>query len=144
MVHALEEIHRLLVPGGSLIDIHPFYGPVMVEVHQGGRVISSLPLPDSCTEECRSADRAVKQVIRSGRFRLAGKGRFDYRVYASSVQELRDFDAVEGAFREPSEDEAAEARLEAFAAQVEAIMRTAGEGTQAASYERVHINHLKQ
>jgi hypothetical protein len=143
MVHALEQIHRLLVPGGNLIDIHPFYAPVLVEVYQRGRVVFSQPLPDSCAVEYRKAGNALKQVVRSGLFRLTRKGRFDYRVYGSSVKELRDYDAEEGAFKEPSNDEAEAAREEEFIARVEAVMQSAGEGAEAASHERAHIALLR-
>ena len=45
MVHALEEIQRLLRPGGSLIDIHPFPEVPLIEVYQGGRVLFAEPQP---------------------------------------------------------------------------------------------------
>ena len=39
MVHALEKIHRLLKPGGWLIDIHPTSEPASIEVRVGERTL---------------------------------------------------------------------------------------------------------
>jgi len=43
MVHALEEIQRLLRPDGSLIDIHPVLEAPLIEAYQGDRVLLAEP-----------------------------------------------------------------------------------------------------
>jgi hypothetical protein len=43
MVHALEEIHRLLRPNGTLIDIRPYAEPTIVEVISGDQTLFAEP-----------------------------------------------------------------------------------------------------
>ena len=50
MVHALTEIHRMLVPTGCLIDIHPFAEPYLIEVQKDGKVIFAETDPDYSPE----------------------------------------------------------------------------------------------
>lgn len=43
MVHALEEIKRLLRPDASLIDIHPLREAPIIQVHSAGGVVFAEP-----------------------------------------------------------------------------------------------------
>jgi SAM-dependent methyltransferase len=82
MVDALEEIHRLLRPASTLIEIHPAVDPPpFVEV--------------------RSNREAV---LDRGMFVLDDRRRFELRTYAASVKELRDHWAFVGAY-DPEEPE---------------------------------------
>ncbi len=51
MVPALEEVHRLLRPSGTLIDIHPVFGTAQLEVHSGGSRLSRTGA--DCSAETR-------------------------------------------------------------------------------------------
>lgn len=143
MVHALEEIHRLLRPDGKLIDIHPVVEAPLIEVHQGGRVLFAQPNPDYSAEDYRQADNALAQAIRRRFFVVERSGQFDFMVYGSSVAELRDYIAEANAFEDGSKDEAAAAREAERVAQVEGIMQGAGEGAEVATHERAHIAWLR-
>ena len=68
MVHALEEIHRLLRPNGILIDIHPFPQAPEVKVIQGDEVIFAEPKRDiqDEDEDVKQADRALAEVVERG------------------------------------------------------------------------------
>lgn len=66
MVHALESIHRLLAPGGRLVDIHPFAEAPLIEIHQGGLITFSEPAPDYPLAEIEQAEKALAQVIGRG------------------------------------------------------------------------------
>lgn len=135
MVHALEEIHRLLKPGGVLIDIHPTTDLLSFEVYKDGRMIFTLPDPDCAVEGPRQAEAALAQVVQRGLFAVEGREQFDYQVYGSSVAELREYIAEANTFDESPEDEAVEAREAELFARIEAAWQDAGEGAEVATHE---------
>jgi len=70
MVHALNEIHRVLIPNGTLIDLRPMLDrwPVEVtsnkEILEAGRVTDLLePLSDD-----KAANQAVEEAQMRGWF----------------------------------------------------------------------------
>jgi hypothetical protein len=144
MVHALESIHRLLKPEGSLIDIHPFAEPPLIEIHQGGKIAVVEQLPAYAVEDIRQAETALTHVIQHKIFAIERAHEFDFRIYASSVAELHDFLTEADAFANSPPDEAATAKEAELAARVEGLMRVAGEGSEVAHYEKVRITRLRQ
>jgi hypothetical protein len=89
MVPALDEAHRLLGPSGPLIDIHPVFGTAQVEVHRAGKVVFAEAVP--ADEGVLHADEALHHVTARGLFVSERHKEFDFRVYGSSGDELRDF-----------------------------------------------------
>jgi SAM-dependent methyltransferase len=107
MVHALEEIHRLLRPAGTLIEIHPAIGSPFCEVRSGGNAAFSEPDPGyDYEEDLRQAEASVENVIDRELFSLEDTRPFELRTHAASVEELRDHWDVAGAY-DPEEKEAA-------------------------------------
>jgi hypothetical protein len=100
MVHALEEIHRLTRPAGTLIEIHPAALEFpFVEVRSNGESFFSEDDPGfDYAEDSRLAEAAVATVVGRGIFVLEESRRFELRTYASSLQELRDHWAVADAY----------------------------------------------
>ena len=145
MVHALEEIHRVLRPGGRLIDIHPALEVPLIKVLQGGRVLFAEPDPDFDTyrEDVRQAEAALALVIQRGLFVIERSAEFDSSKYASSVAELLESNAKTGAYDDRPSDEAVEAREAELYARAGQVMQAAGEGAQIAIHERGHIARLK-
>lgn len=139
MVHALEEIHRLLAPDGRLLDIHPFAEPPLVEIHQAGRITFSEPAPDYPVADVQNAEKALAHVVRKGLFAVEREGAFHFRTYASSVAELTDFLAGQGGWTE----EKATERERAMATHVEQRLAAAGEGAEVALHERVQMTLLR-
>jgi hypothetical protein len=141
MVHALEQVHRLLVPGGSLIDIHPALGPLVVEIHQQGKLVFAQPDPEDWSSDYRKADEAVAEILRKGLFRRIRRKQFEFYIYASSVRELCAYiDEVSG--HEASTLEAATPEADFFRG-VEKRMQGMGGEAQVATHERAHIALLK-
>lgn len=100
MVHALEGIHRLLRPSGTLIEIHPVHG-AWVEVRSGDDVVFVEPDPGFDSDaELRPTDEALRTVVRRGVFALGRSQEFDFLTYASSVRELRDHFTIVGGYSE--------------------------------------------
>jgi SAM-dependent methyltransferase len=108
MVHALEEIHRLLKPAGTLIEIHPSVdAPPFVEVWSNGRLSFAERDPVfDYEDDLRQADAAVATVLDRGVFVLDDRRGFELRTHAASVKELRDHWALVGAY-DPEEPEEA-------------------------------------
>jgi len=144
MVHALEEIQRLLKPDGCLIDIHPVLEDPLMVTYQGGRVLftESVPVSAHDYKVISQADDALAQVVQRGLFIIERRGEFDLTTYASSVAELREFFAKAGAFSDSPKDEAVETRQTALYARVEEVMQAAGVGAEVAYHERGRITRM--
>ena len=106
MVHALEEIRRLLKTAGTLIEIHPAVdAPPFVEVRSNGDLLFSEDDPVfDYEDDLQHAEGAVATVVGRGVFAIDERRRFELRTHASSVKELRDHWAVAGAY-DPEEKE---------------------------------------
>jgi hypothetical protein len=111
MVHALEQIHRLLKPSGTLIEIHPSVDePPLVEVRSTGQLSFSEDDPGfDYKDDLVQAEAAVSTVLDHGVFVLEDRRRFELRTYAASVEELRSYWAVYDAY-DPEEKDPALAR----------------------------------
>lgn len=143
MVHALEEIHRLLNPGGLLIDIHPVPELTLIRVYDHGEALLEEPLVDNDDEDIIRAERALAEVAGRGLFVVGRSQEFDFQTYASSVGELRDYLELMNAFVTSPKDEAAALREQELAARVEKILRSSGEGAEVAYYEKGKITRMR-
>ena len=88
MVHALEEIRRLLSPSGVLIDIHPVQEAPLIEVISAGHVFYSEAEPDTSLEDYRQAEGALADVVQRHLYVLESTSEFDLLVHSTSVPEL--------------------------------------------------------
>jgi SAM-dependent methyltransferase len=143
MVPALEEGHRLLGPGGTLIDIHPVAGTAQVEVHCAGQVVFAEPASASPDEGVLYADEALADVAARGLFVSARQMEFDFRVYGSSVDGLLDFLAEADAHSNQSCEEACDAFESELFARVDRIMAGEAGAAEVAYYERARITRLR-
>jgi hypothetical protein len=142
MVHALHEIHRLLRPGGTLIEIHPVHGAwVEVGSDAGTAFIEADPGFDP-DDEIRPTEDAVRTVLDRGVFvREADRG-FDFLVYASSVRELREYFAMVGGYdQEPESPRILYLRDQLYRRAQGALDRLRT-GAHVASRERARISRL--
>ena len=96
MVHALEKIHRLIRPAGTLIDIHPSTEPPSIEIRLRDRFIAAgwLHETDDCIEY-ELADQALATVMANGLFALERSGTFGFLVYADTLADLQKYLAEE-------------------------------------------------
>jgi hypothetical protein len=64
MVHALEEIKRLLKPDGFLVDIHPVREEPLIQIYQRENLLFSESDPGyDYDESLQHADEALEEVI---------------------------------------------------------------------------------
>jgi hypothetical protein len=142
IVHALEEIYRLLGPGGILIDIHPTMAPTLIEVHHGGTITFSAPVPDQSFQYIQYADEAIAVVIKDGLFTIEEDIEFEWRTYASSVDELRDYIIQESGYVEEPGEEVIALQNAKFIERVQGAMLAAGKGSEVARLYTARIARL--
>lgn len=146
MVHALEEIHRLLKPNGTLIDIHPVSEPSPIEIQQAGKVdlVGVLSVRQWCYE-FEQADIALAEIIQRGMFTVERNALFDLPTYYASAAELgTDLkESVEIFARDAQAAIEPLPHVEALTARAEELMRAAVSGAELIVHERTHISRLR-
>jgi SAM-dependent methyltransferase len=142
MVHALEEIHRLLRPEGVLIDIHPAREAPLLEVHAHGRIVVTETYPRAHGDDLVHADEALAEIVRRGVFALEAVRAFEFMTYASSVAELRAFFEAAGAYDTNPIDNQVAARRDAMYGRVEEVRRRTSERAEIGFREPARISRV--
>ena len=146
MVHALEEIRRLLKPTGILIDIHPVAEPSPIEIHQGDKIepVGDLSVRQWCSDY-QHADEALIETQRRGLFTVEREGIFNSLTYYDSAAEMRtDWkEAIDKFARDAQSIVESVPHAESMAERAEELMQAAGSGAELVVGERVHISRLK-
>ncbi len=94
MVHALDEAHRVLAPGGALIDMRPSTRKRSVEVVLGEARLRAGEIDAAASNADRvAADQALDAALEAGLFRAEHKETFFYVSEMDSLADLRDFAA---------------------------------------------------
>jgi hypothetical protein len=94
MVHALHEIHRVLAPGGILIDARPDSRvPAYAErvMPRGSEVFGVVNTSVRELPNDRASDRAIALAVREKFFRRRRGGRFWHLVQFATLAELRQY-----------------------------------------------------
>ena len=94
MVDALGEIHRVLAPGGILVDARPDSRvPAYAELRKprGFQRFGLLKTNRLELANDRASDQAIALVVRDALFRRRRRGRFWHLVPFSSLAELRKY-----------------------------------------------------
>lgn len=90
MVHALEEVHRVLRQGGILVDMRPVVSNPYVEVLRemnvtlAGRLDDSADLPDT-----QASDQAVATTLKRGWFHPLEEDSTSFAYYWDTAEEVR-------------------------------------------------------
>jgi hypothetical protein len=114
MVHALEEVQRLLKSTGRLIDIQPLIEAPLLQVHKENTVVFVEPDPSyDYEEDLKQADATLTQVIQRGLLVIEERSEFDFLTHGSSAQELLAFWDKASADDDISEDLAEQRRNQA-------------------------------
>lgn len=146
MVHALEEIHRLLKPDGFLIDIHPVAEHSQIEIHQNGKIdlVGHLEVDQWCVD-FDEADKALGEIIRRGVFAIEEKGNFDTLTYYDSAIEMGTAlkESIHKYVREGEPVDEEVSQVEVLAMQAEEALQAAGSGSKLVLREKDHISRLK-
>lgn len=145
MVHALEEIHRLLKPAGALIDIHPVAEYAPLEIHRAGKtdLVGHVEVRQWCTD-FEQADKALAEVLRRGLFTVEREGVFLSLTYYDSVADMH-ADLIEDIERFARDDPSAAEALphaEALVTRAEQLMPAGVGDAELVLRDRVHISRL--
>ena len=91
MVHALSEIHRVLAPGGRLLDLRPISGNTPLEVVRPNRKTELAGRFDEPTDhpDDVAANNSVARAVRRGLFHREHEGQFQFAYYWDTVDEMR-------------------------------------------------------
>jgi hypothetical protein len=93
MVHALNEIRRVLVNNGILIDLRPLLDrwPVEVSSKGGNREVGrSTDLPDALDDD-GAANQALADAIRRGWFLRERDDEFPFFYYWDTPREMQEY-----------------------------------------------------
>ena len=83
-MHALRHVHELLVPGGTMVDLHPISGE---EVEARGRPIGVIEDPDFALD-LPNAETRLEEAMRAGLYTLEAEIEFDVLQHFDQVEEL--------------------------------------------------------
>jgi len=85
-VHALRHVHELVVPGGTVVDLHPV---TEEQVETGdGTVIGVIEEPDFIATDLPNAEARLQESIRDGLYVLEQETEFDFLQHFDTVEEL--------------------------------------------------------
>lgn len=84
-MHALRHVHELLVPGGTMVDLHPV---TEEQFEAGGRPIGAIEEPDFLSTDLPNVGARLDEAIRAGLYTLEAETEFDVLEYFDEAEEL--------------------------------------------------------
>ena len=84
-MHALRHVHRLLVPGGTLVDSHPVTEEA---VEAGGRPLGVIEEPEWRSVVLPNAEARLADAIQDGLFALEAETEFDLLQHFDTAEDL--------------------------------------------------------
>ena len=143
MVHALEAVHRLLKPNGTLVDIRPHAEPSILEVAAGDQTLFAEPKREGDHEGVLDSDRAMDEILERKIFEAVRGRDFEFFSYGSTAAELREFwDRYNDYEDTPIEEEQLSFEDKVYA-KADEVRKDSGKDAEDIVHERVRIARLK-
>jgi hypothetical protein len=90
VVHALRHVHELLVPGGTMLDLHPV---TEQQVETETEVIGVIREPEFVERDLPNAEAALRQVMAEGLYVLESEVEFDVLQHFDTARDLLEKEA---------------------------------------------------
>ena len=146
MVHAIEEIHRLLKPTGTLIDIHPVAESSPIEIHQGKKIelAGYLSVRQWCIDY-QQADNALTEIVERALFVVEREKVFDSLTHYATLAEMRTSlkESIHRFARDSQSVDEAMPHAEALATRADELMRATVSSAELIVREPTHISRLR-
>jgi hypothetical protein len=84
-VHALRHVHELLVPGGTLVDIHPV---TEEQVENRDAVVGVILEPEWITVDLPNSEAALRASVAEGLYALEAETDYDVLEHFDEPEEL--------------------------------------------------------
>lgn len=84
-MHALRHVHRLLVPGGTLVDIHPV---TEEQVEAGAEPVGVIAEPDWLGSDLPNSEAALRRAVTEGLYALEAQTEYDVLQHFDGPDEL--------------------------------------------------------
>ncbi|HET7745067.1 MAG TPA: hypothetical protein VFK76_10035 [Gaiellaceae bacterium] len=86
-MHALRHVHELVVPGGTVVDVHPV---TEEHVEAGSGSVGVILEPEWVTVELPNSEAALEQAIDDGLYELEIETEYDVLQHFDHPDELLD------------------------------------------------------
>jgi hypothetical protein len=84
-VHALRHVHGLVVPNGTLVDVHPVSEE---RVASSAGLVGVIEEPEWIGVELPNAEAALRHAVRDGLYELEAEREYDVLTHFESSAEL--------------------------------------------------------
>jgi hypothetical protein len=94
-VHALRHVHRVLIPGGTLVDVHPV---TEEQVEGGDGIVGVILEPDWIGVDLPNSETALRETVREGLYAFEAETEYDVLEHFDDADDLIDAkrDLLEG------------------------------------------------
>ena len=83
-MHALRHVHELLVPHGTLVDLHPV---TEEQVEEADRTIVGVIEDPAFSVDLPNAEACLQEAVRDGLYALEAETEFDFLQHFEEVEE---------------------------------------------------------
>lgn len=84
-MHALRHVHKLLVPQGTLVDLHPV---TEEQVEAADRTIVGVIEDPAFSVDLPNAEACLQEAVRDGLYAIEAETEFDFLQHFDEVEEL--------------------------------------------------------
>lgn len=84
-MHALRHVHKLVVPGGTLVDIHPV---TEEQVESGETIVGVIPEPEWLNGDLPNSEAALRRTMDEGLYELEAETSYDVLYHFDEADDL--------------------------------------------------------